>query len=667
MNILADNFIAAVAVTNGQIVRASASNTAALAQADSAAHIAGVVGVVSASGPIAAGGQFNAVTNGGPTVVLLETGLTPVAGMALFVSATVAGRATTNSPGANAQCIGTVQSAARYATDSTVTAVVAISVAGVNGSDGQADWDTTLCRYYLVDYTNGLDTNVGYIDAALAATLVPATLQALALKTFEELYERLAKSGASHTAAILVRGYATPTTYYKKDGVTVDDINLIGVGGFKRFVLRGSDFTNTTADKLTVGTYVFLAGPNGDQSFTITNVSGNQITVAGGLTTGTALAGRLVRFETGALAGVESLQIQRVIDASNFVVARVTGTLAIGATFTIRAPSIVVGSLLRGDSLAHSPSTTQGSLRGLQTVGFSFSTAGTVRSYLFESDTYITCTWAAAAILEQVGGRAGFTTLYVDEAGANIGLRGGPLFAGGLTTIGTDGTWDAVVVLVLTQFFNIGPLFTCRAASFLGSAGPLFNSGGSFTDQPAVANNAAIGSLSASGYATTYSSGALRLRGVCIGVNGVTIANAASPGAIQIQGQCTVSITNTFDGGGNIGYGVDVSTGTGSQITFIGTNAVTGSLGDVKLIGIAALTWAQANAEGFVDTSGNATLAAANGGPLKKLGIGTLANAPVLAADPAVVTNGDIWIKDTGGTRTLNVRIAGTTYATVLT
>jgi hypothetical protein len=42
-------------------------------------------------------------------------------------------------------------------------------------------------------------------------------------------------------------------------------------------------------------------------------------------------------------------------------------------------------------------------------------------------------------------------------------------------------------------------------------------------------------------------------------------------------------------------------------------------------------------------------------------------NLPVVAADPSAPANGDLWVKNTGGVRTLHARIAGVTYSVTLT
>lgn len=127
-------FGAAVALSRGSVIRASANNVATLALADSAPHIAGTLGV--APGIVASGYPFHAILSGeGP--VLCEVGLTLAAGDKLFVSATVAGRATNVQP-ANPQVVGTVKDISAYAATRVVTAAINTGTGNPSASPGGA-------------------------------------------------------------------------------------------------------------------------------------------------------------------------------------------------------------------------------------------------------------------------------------------------------------------------------------------------------------------------------------------------------------------------------------------------------------------------------------------------------------------------------------------------
>lgn len=122
-----------VAAPNGSIVRIASAGTVVVAQANSAPNYAGLVGVIRSTGPIAPGGALN-IVNVGTTEVLLETGLTPTNGADLYLSATVAGRATTV---ANAVRIGVIRNTSRYAAESLVSATVTSLGAGGGGGGAQ--------------------------------------------------------------------------------------------------------------------------------------------------------------------------------------------------------------------------------------------------------------------------------------------------------------------------------------------------------------------------------------------------------------------------------------------------------------------------------------------------------------------------------------------------
>jgi hypothetical protein len=110
-------------LVSGEIARLTAAGLV-LAQADSLPNTAGVVGVVM-SGSVAATGPASVVITHGHASMLLESGLTLVVGDTLWLSATVAGRATNVKP-TIAFPIGTLKSfdAAAYAATGFVSADV---------------------------------------------------------------------------------------------------------------------------------------------------------------------------------------------------------------------------------------------------------------------------------------------------------------------------------------------------------------------------------------------------------------------------------------------------------------------------------------------------------------------------------------------------------------
>jgi hypothetical protein len=118
-------------LVQGELVRLTGDDSVGRMQADSTGHLLGYMGVIR-SGVVNPGGPVDACLSG-VLPVLLETGLTPVAGQTLYVSATVAGRATNVAPGI-AFAIGSVKNASAYALTGRVVATVLGS--GASGSQG---------------------------------------------------------------------------------------------------------------------------------------------------------------------------------------------------------------------------------------------------------------------------------------------------------------------------------------------------------------------------------------------------------------------------------------------------------------------------------------------------------------------------------------------------
>ncbi|HEV3059620.1 MAG TPA: hypothetical protein VGY48_15325 [Vicinamibacterales bacterium] len=121
-NLLNDTYLNGTTTTVvGMIGRVASTGRVELAQADTLAHLAGLVGVVR-SGSVAAATNALEVATHGHQKVLLETGLTPNPGDVIWVSATVAGRGTNVQPIAPniSFPIGTIKTTTAYATKGVV-------------------------------------------------------------------------------------------------------------------------------------------------------------------------------------------------------------------------------------------------------------------------------------------------------------------------------------------------------------------------------------------------------------------------------------------------------------------------------------------------------------------------------------------------------------------
>lgn len=342
-----DQFIngAGSGLGDGELVRVSGNSTVARASAATAAGVSTFVGVTAIAGSVANGGRLNVVL-GGPTRVLMETGLTPIAGQLVYVSGSVAGRGTNVEPSANALAIGIVKDATGYSTSNPYV-VVDIGTDAVLAMF-EAAWSLSVVRFYFVDNENGSDANPGYIDAAANTTFTPAETSAVALKTSEELRNRVPRSGAGRSAAILFKPRSDGGTYLNKSGGT--DYLDVSYDGYAIFVMRGSDLTNSTNDKFDLGGIIDVPGPNADLSWTVQSVSSFTITVASGnFPAELSCVGRKFQF-TGNVTSAARTQSQGCCQRPSATQVDTGGsqTLANGDTFYLTTPGVrfdnIIGS-----------------------------------------------------------------------------------------------------------------------------------------------------------------------------------------------------------------------------------------------------------------------------------------------------------------------------------
>jgi len=418
-------------MTVGTVVRISASQTVTKAQATSLTTLAGLLGVTFDNA--GTGGNI-LVSSHGSARLQLEAGLTPVAGQMVYVSNT-AGLGTNVAPSI-AFPIGIIRDATRYTQDSTVE--ISLQPGEVTLAAGiEADWPLSIVRYFLVDYDGGNDSNVGYIDAAPGADLTGLTT-GLPIKTLTRLVDLVPKVGANRIFAVLIKPRAGGAVYRTPDNTADDDVKLEALCGYSRMVVRGSDLTNTTTDKILVGAQIGLAGPNGDSSFTVDAGPTTSVisAVGGGLPAEFTITGMRVRFKgnvTAALTNAVAMIYSNTPTAITFG-QNTSVSAAAGDQFFIEKPGVAVNRVL-----VNGPGATSTSLAGrvtpmlTQDAGFQVAGIEAVRSALgiAVSGTYGfrfafchlssvgSSTWLSA------GGFAYFlvSTSYRDEVGTSGTVR----------------------------------------------------------------------------------------------------------------------------------------------------------------------------------------------------------------------------------------------------
>ena len=160
----------------------------------------------------------------------------------------------------------------------TVTVTVGGSIPAAGGVPvivPVATW--TGCRYIFLDGDGGDDAHVGYIDAPLGTDFTSSMAQvaAVAVKTTHRINEIRPAVGAGRACVVLLKprvGGAVYDLLTPGDALGSEDRSQLS--GYSLLHTRGSDLTNSAADKAQLGfstarndpSYV---GPNPDGSFTV--------------------------------------------------------------------------------------------------------------------------------------------------------------------------------------------------------------------------------------------------------------------------------------------------------------------------------------------------------------------------------------------------------------
>lgn len=331
---------------NGYLVAPTGNGMAAAASAASALS---VLGAVQTQGTIPPNARGTAVTVGVAKVALVG-GLAPAGGQRIWLSSS-AGLGTTVEPGSFPIAVGYVIDASNYAVDGTVKAVILPGTGGGGGAS-VADWSLSQVRYFFLDNENGNDTSNGFIDDAPGTdfTARAAEVAAVALKTLEELRNRLPRVGASRKAVILCKVRSDNGNYVNKAGG--DDYLDVGYGGYAYLKFTGStDLSNSTLDAFRAGAVnaADALGPNGDGSWTIDSVGTFSITNAAGvLPAEDTIAGYRVLYTGNVTAGLTAEDGIVVERSSNTQLA--LGRLhnpapANGDTYHLTTPGIRVTTL----------------------------------------------------------------------------------------------------------------------------------------------------------------------------------------------------------------------------------------------------------------------------------------------------------------------------------
>ena len=139
---------------------------------------------------------------------------------------------------------------------------------GGGGGSSVADWSNV--RYIFLDGDAGDDAHLGYIDAPAGTVFTPAQTTPVAVKTTHRVNQIRVPVGAGHMCVVLIKpraGFAPYDLVAAGDGLGSDDRS--GLSGYSLLHTRGSDLTNSLADRQQLGYVPSFLGPNPDKSFTV--------------------------------------------------------------------------------------------------------------------------------------------------------------------------------------------------------------------------------------------------------------------------------------------------------------------------------------------------------------------------------------------------------------
>lgn len=612
-----------VALNRGTIVRA----TLGVYQATTAlaATGAGVVNVAGVMSSLRAGsGSVFLAQIAGVTDVLMESGLTLAAGQQVFVSASVAGRGTNIAP-VNAVSVGYITDISEYASKSLVSVVLQLAGAGQSGA---ANWALDQGRYFFIDPVAGSDANVGYIDAALGTEFTPAQVAAVAKATFAGFRAILPPSGNNRTAILLMM----PGAYA--------DLDFRGISGYRYLLRRGSDGTNSIADRLTCGFTTVLAGPNVDGSFTVAAASTvDLINISvGAFTAEPGILGYRIRFTgnvTAALANVSRPIYSNT--GSSLVPESSTGTVpAVGDTFFLERPGVVATAYYPPDNNpGNVPPSLTVALNGWPVVGIRVDSTATRSFGLGMSGSFAAETMAG---IEQTGTASGNNTVfssrfggglsvgssYLDETGVSrvcgMTMRNEDnLFTNGLSRLSISSVYDVNARTGSSSTFSSPELLLCTTSGYFRSgliAGQLGGSALLAANSGSVANQSSrrtIGPANTStrpvrcpsGKSSANQTGILQINGH-LAINSVVFTNAGANPCIAVIGSgIDVRLDTVTGSSGNTDVGIDLTLSNKGSVQYITGNTLTGTAGDIRLAGPAITTIAGLASTNVADNQRN--------------------------------------------------------------
>jgi hypothetical protein len=317
-----------------------------------------------------------------------------------------------------------------------------------------ATWPLDKVRHYAIDPTDGNDTNVGYVDAALNA--VSVNLTGKCVKTLARLLAIIPQVGAGRCIVVhfAQESYTLGTSYGIVDLTALNGYRYRCIRAWSKYLV-GATTVFSSDDIGQNGYKIAIPGPNPDGSWTVDTASDAthplDLTVLGDgspLAAGAARAfrarfsGNVTATLTNARCGIYESSVGALeMSTVPYTITYGGGVVpAAGDTFWIERPGVPLDGYFEGGGAAIPM---QGSTHFPQAsvfvMGFAFAGTTTGSSRIGSSDyvTYVGCETVSTndntLVVWGYGARISFSGFSLKPDGSFVASFSGARFAGGVS------------------------------------------------------------------------------------------------------------------------------------------------------------------------------------------------------------------------------------------
>lgn len=517
-----------------------------------------------------------------------------------------------------------------------------------------ANWPIANMRIYAVDFVNGLDTNIGFADAAGTSAADYAAACALAgtraKKTIAGLSAIFPRVGNGRLAEIVLANGGVNTEQSYADALSPITSGLNGYP-LNNLLIRATG-TNTTAGAVAfAGTTndvdyqgaITAAGCNAPGYNPVAAFSTSVIKclkVGGGAAAipaePAAPLGWRIRFDnattTAALRNV-CVHVSGTTGTDTVLLSTVLPAVPVGTdTFYLEQAGVAVPAW----NIAGCSPGSSVNISGLRSTGTIAQSSSNVRWAFCGCNLFNVNTAASVLTINSI-------------AHAVLGTR---TVGGGMRSATSSQISNSPGGCSLTRFTTAVGTTTLTALSSLtwglgNFAGGIINVNNSHCGGGNTAEN--VISLGVTDATTVgvprlvgVGTGGLRINGCTLLLGKMDLTNVGPAGAVQVNGSNnTLGIVGVISGAtGNTSVGITVNPSRGTRLAIVVTPTVTGTFGDLQLGGTggAVVTWAQAVATGLVDEFGTRILGQVAGNTIAAQSMDTKSGVVLSSLAGAVFT-----------------------------